>query len=53
MNEILKVLEKEIEFYSKIQNSDWSHEKNEGFKDGLKYCCDLVKKMKKTEEKQL
>lgn len=50
VNETLRVLEKEIEFYFGIENPDWPHEKNEGFKSGLKYCYNLIKKMKETEE---
>lgn len=51
-NEIIKVLGKEIEFYSKIQNSNWTIERNKGFKDGIEYCYNLIKNMKKTEGKK-
>lgn len=51
-NEVIKVLQKEIEFYSKIQNSEWTEERNQGFRDGIKYCYNLIKNMKKIEGKR-
>jgi hypothetical protein len=46
-NAIIKVLEDEVKFYNSISNDDWSSDKNEGFKLGIKYCKDLIKKLKK------
>ena len=46
---IIRILEGEIEFYKNRSNEDWSHDKNEGFKVGIKYCKDLVEKVKQKE----
>jgi hypothetical protein len=42
MEELLRVIEKEIEYYKDRENNTWSSEKNEGFKEGLEYCKNLV-----------
>ncbi len=44
---VLKVLSDEIELYKSKENVDWNNDKNEGFKLGIKYCKELVEKMKK------
>ncbi|MFC0903681.1 hypothetical protein ACFHWD_03130 [Clostridium sp. MT-14] len=44
-NSIIKVLGNEIDFHSHKDNPDWSKEKNEGFKEGLKYCRNLIEGM--------
>jgi len=48
MNEVLKVISKEIKFYKEKFNKNWSKDKNEGFKEGLKYCKQIVETIKKT-----
>ncbi|MEY8001597.1 hypothetical protein AB8U03_15615 [Clostridium sp. Mt-5] len=40
----------EIEYYSNKDNPDWSKEKNNGFRKGIKYFYDLVMNMEKTEQ---
>jgi hypothetical protein len=50
---ILKVLEKQNQFYLRKNNDDWSEDKNEGFKLGLKYCSDLIDKMVATMERSI
>lgn len=49
--EIIKVLKEEIKYYSKINNEDWSKEKNEGFKKGIEYCESLIRKMSLIEKR--
>lgn len=50
---ILKVLGNEAKFYSDKNNSDWSKEKNEGFKKGIKYCENLIATMKMKESEKI
>lgn len=42
---ILNVLRQQVDFYSKNNNNDWSFDKNEGFKLGIKYCKDIISSM--------
>ena len=48
-NTILQILKNEIEFYKNKNNNSWSKDKNEGFKQGLEYCRDIVLKLKEVE----
>jgi hypothetical protein len=48
-SEIKKALSDEIKYYSDKDNNDWAKEKNEGFKEGIKYCYDLVINMDRAE----
>lgn len=41
----IDVFKQEVEYYKNLDNPDWSLDKNEGFKQGLNYCLELLKRM--------
>lgn len=43
---IIDLFAQEVEFYKTENNSDWSEEKNLGFKEGLKYSYNLMQRVK-------
>lgn len=43
----IDVFNQEIEYYKNRNNPDWSLDKNEGFKQGLNYSIELLKRMDK------
>lgn len=47
---IINVLEQEMKFYKDRKNTDWSIDKNSGFKLGIKYCKELLESIKEEDE---
>lgn len=43
---IIDLFAQEVEFYKTENNSDWSEEKNLGFKEGWKYSYNLMQRVK-------
>lgn len=43
---IINVLEQEMKFYKDRKNTDWSIDKNSGFKLWIKYCKELLESIK-------
>jgi hypothetical protein len=52
-SELITILEAEIKFYNGLSNNDWTEDKNEGFKLGIKYCKDLIEKLNLDEEQYM
>lgn len=43
---IIDLMEQEVDFYSKHENPIWSEDMNTGFKAGLSYTLQMIKKSK-------
>lgn len=43
---IIDLMEQEVDFYSKHENPIWSEDMNTGFKAGLGYALQMIKKSK-------
>jgi hypothetical protein len=48
--ELKTILDDEIKIYNNLTNDDWSNDKNEGFKLGIKYCRDLIDILENTDK---
>lgn len=44
---IINLIEQEVGFYSKHENPIWSEDMNTGFKVGLNYALQMIKKSKR------
>lgn len=42
---IIDAFEQELNFYDGLDNVDWSNEKNDGFKEGIKYSKEFVQRI--------
>ncbi|AVK62450.1 hypothetical protein ABC418_08635 [Lactiplantibacillus plantarum] len=47
ISSFIKLMNNEIDFYKEKNNPDWTPEKNSGFKSGLSYVRNLLKRLEK------